>query len=137
MILRALVIWFAVLALANLNGALREMWLIPRIGAHAGRVISTLLLCSLVLLVTWLTIGWIRPKTGGEAVRVGGLWLILTLAFEFLVGHYVFRKPWSVLLEDYDAEPGPDMGGGSGGCVAGTALDGPSTWPSGWPAVSG
>jgi hypothetical protein len=26
----------------------------------------------------------------------------LTLAFEFLAGHYLFGNPWSRLLEDYD-----------------------------------
>lgn len=106
MIWRAIVVWFAVLALANLNGAVREAWLIPRLGPVAGRVLSTVILCGLVFLVTWLTIGWIRPATSGDALRVGGLWLILTLAFEFLVGHYLFRKPWAVLLEDYDLTRG-------------------------------
>jgi hypothetical protein len=99
---RALAIWLAVLLLANLNGAVREIWLIPRIGAPMGRVMSTLALCGLLALVSWLSIGWIRPTTTGDALKIGGLWLVLTLAFEFLVGHYVFRKPWAALLEDYD-----------------------------------
>lgn len=106
MIWRAIGVWFAVLALANLNGAVREAWLIPRLGPVAGRVLSPVILCGLVFLVTWLTIGWIRPATSGDALRVGLLWLILTLAFEFLVGHYLFRKPWAVLLEDYDLTRG-------------------------------
>lgn len=36
------------------------------------------------------------------ALKVGALWLVLTLAFEFLAGHYLFQKPWAVLLQDYD-----------------------------------
>jgi len=33
---------------------------------------------------------------------IGVLWLVLTLAFEFLAGHYVFGNPWSRLWTDYD-----------------------------------
>src|SRR5689334_16214394 len=106
MIGRALAIWLTILILANVNGALRELWLIPHIGEQPGRVVSPLILSGLVLLVTWLAIGWIRPRTGVGALEIGGLWLVLTLAFEFLVGHYGFGKPWAVLLEDYHIERG-------------------------------
>ena len=106
MIWRALAIWFAILALANANGAVRELWMVPRLGAPVGRVVSTLALSALVLLVSWLSIEWIRPTSSADALKIGGLWLVLTLAFEFLVGHYVFRKPWAALLEDYNLAQG-------------------------------
>ena len=106
MIGRAIVVWFAVLALAVINGGVREAWLIPRLGPGLGRALSTVSLCGLVLLVTWLTIGWIRPATAGNTLGVGVLWLVLTLAFEFGAGHYLFHKPWAVLLEDYDVSRG-------------------------------
>ncbi|MFL5511490.1 MAG: hypothetical protein ACJ8CN_03520, partial [Gemmatimonadales bacterium] len=101
MIQRALAIWFGILILANINGAVREFWLIPALGPTLGRALSTILLSALVFLVGWLSITWIAPPTARDAVLVGGLWLILTLAFEFLVGHYVFHKRWAELTEDY------------------------------------
>jgi hypothetical protein len=106
MIGRALVVWFAVLLLASLNGAARETWLIPRLGDQIGRALSTVILCGLVFLMAWLTIGWVGPDSRGDALWVGALWLVLTLAFEFLVGHYGFGKSWSALLEDYDLSRG-------------------------------
>lgn len=106
MIGRALAIWLGILLLANLNGAIREVWLIPTLGQTAGRALSTLVLSALVLVVTWLAIGWIRPATPQDALIIGVLWLALTLAFEFLVGHYVFRKPWAELTQDYDVTRG-------------------------------
>lgn len=106
MIFRAIAIWFGVLLLAVLNGGAREAWLIPRLGDQGGRALSTVILCALVFLVTWLTIGWIRPASVGDALQVGILWAVLTLAFEFLAGHYAFGKPWVVLLEDYDIRRG-------------------------------
>jgi hypothetical protein len=106
MIWRALAVWFAILLMANVNGALREVLLIRPFGPVAGRSISTLLLCAIIVLISWLSIDWIKPATRAEAVQIGILWLVLTLAFEFLVGHYVFRKSWPDLLEDYDLSRG-------------------------------
>jgi membrane protein DedA with SNARE-associated domain len=106
MIFRAAAVWVAVLVLASLNGGAREAWLIPRFGDQVGRALSTVILCGLVFLVTWLTIGWIRPASASEALKVGALWAVLTLAFEFLAGHYLFGKPWTVLWEDYDVRRG-------------------------------
>ena len=105
-ILRALVVWFALLILAVLNGAVRDTWLSPWLGDTVGRALSTLLLSGLILGATWMAIGWIRPGTVSAALGVGALWLALTLAFEFLVGHYGFRKPWEALLADYDLRRG-------------------------------
>ena len=92
MILRALLIWLGILLLANINGAVRELWLIPALGPTPGRALSTILLSGLVFLVSWLSITWIAPLTPHDALLVGTLWLVLTLAFEFLVGHYVFQS---------------------------------------------
>ena len=43
-----------------------------------------------------------HPASASEAWRIGGLWVVLVLAFEFLAGHYVFGTPWSELLADYN-----------------------------------
>ena len=59
-----------------------------------------------ILFATWLTIGWIGPTTARQAVAVGALWVGLTLAFEFGVGHYGFGNPWAELLADYDLRRG-------------------------------
>jgi hypothetical protein len=106
MAIRALAVWFLLLILAVLNGGVRDRWLSPRLGDTVGRAISTLLLSGLILLATWGTIGWIRPGSSAHALRVGALWLGLTLAFEFLVGHYGFGRPWPELLADYDVRNG-------------------------------
>ena len=61
MFVRAAVIWLAILVLASLNGAVRDLIVAPRVGDTAARAISTLVLCALVLLVTWTSIRW-RPS---------------------------------------------------------------------------
>ena len=102
MVRRSLVVWVMMLVVASVNGAVREALLIPAIGDAAGRAISTVALCVLVLLLTWLTIRWIEPRSSRDAWVVGALWVALTLGFEFLAGHFLFGDPWSQLLEDYN-----------------------------------
>ena len=102
MFARALGIWCVLLVIASINGALREVVLIPRTGDVVGRVISTILLSAFIVILTWLTIGWIRPGTANQAWLVGIVWVLLTLAFEFLAGHYLFHNSWSSLLADYN-----------------------------------
>jgi hypothetical protein len=106
MLLRALLIWFAILLLASANGAVRDLALAPRLGDPVARAFSTIVLCALILLVTWLSIRWIGPRSRRDALMIGALWVSLTLAFEFLAGHYLFGKPWTALLEDYDLARG-------------------------------
>jgi hypothetical protein len=103
---RATAVWLGILVLASLNGAVRDLLLMPHLGDTVARAISTVVLCALILLVTWRTIGWLRPGGGREAWLIGAWWLGLTLAFEFLAGHFLFRKPWAALLADYDLRQG-------------------------------
>ena len=106
MIRRALVVWVILLILAVVNGGVRDMWLSPWLGETAGRALSSVLLSGLIVLATWMTIGWIRPPDARAALAVGMLWLGLTLTFEFIVGHFGFRKTWAELLADYDLRRG-------------------------------
>ena len=102
MIGRATAIWFAILACAFANGALRELVIAPRTGAAVAHVVSTLVLSSVVVLIAWRSINWIAPGSASRAYLVGAFWVVLTLAFEFGAGHWLMHKPWSELLHDYN-----------------------------------
>jgi hypothetical protein len=102
MMMRAFDTWLVILLVAFVNGGIREALIIPRIGDATGHVISTIMLCAAILVVCWLLIGWIDPATARDSWRIGAMWLALTLAFEFLAGHYLFGTPWRGLLADYD-----------------------------------
>jgi hypothetical protein len=106
MMSRTIAVWFLLLLAAVLNGGVREKWIIPRVGQAQGHLISTLMLAMLVLLIAWLTARWLNPRTPSDAFAVGLLWLGLTLAFEFLAGHYLFHRSWSSLRAEYDVSKG-------------------------------
>ena len=95
-------VWFAMLIMASVNGAVREALLVPTMGAGPARAVSTLLLCAIVFLLTYVTIRWIDPRSPRDVWIIGALWVALTLGFEFLAGHFLFGNPWSELLEEYN-----------------------------------
>jgi hypothetical protein len=106
MILRATAVWVLLLVMAILNGGVRERWITPRWGPRAGHIASTLMLAALILLTAWLSVRWLRLSTPADAFRVGILWSVLTLAFELIAGHYLFRRSWPSLWAEYDLRQG-------------------------------
>lgn len=106
MIGRALAVWAGLCLVAIANGTVRQFALVPRIGPYAGHVVSSLSLSALIFLLAWMSIRWIGPRSAREAWAVGLCWLLATLAFEFLAGHYLFRNPWPKLLADYNLRQG-------------------------------
>jgi hypothetical protein len=102
MIARAVAVWLGLALLASLNGAFRESVLVPRMSETAARAISTVMLSVVILMAALAAIGWISPAPHRDAWRIGVLWVVLTLAFEFLAGHYLFRIPWRELTRDYN-----------------------------------
>jgi len=103
--LRALTIWFALLVVAVANGAFRQAVLIPRFGSQTGHIVSTIMLCAGILIVTYVAVAWIHPGSRRDTVAIGLAWLALTLAFEFGFGR-ARGQPWEDLLADYDVLKG-------------------------------
>ena len=99
---RAGIIWFAIMSAAILNGAVRDVVLVPGFGDAVARGISSLTLTAVILIVTWMSLSWIGPASTADAWRIGVMWLAMTLVFEFGAGHYLFRTPWPALLADYN-----------------------------------
>lgn len=106
MILRSLVAWCVLLVIAVLNGTARVALLNPRLGERTGHLISSLTLSLLILLLAWFLAPWMGIPSARAALGVGGLWLLLTLAFEFGFGRFVAHKSWGDLLHDYDLAAG-------------------------------
>ena len=103
---KALLFWFLLMLLAIANGTVRIKFIIPFTGLTAGLAISTVMLCVLILLATWTGIRWLGPATAHQAWGIGFLWLVMTVGFELGAGHFLFKKPWSELLFDYNIAQG-------------------------------
>lgn len=106
MIIRALAGWVLLLILASANGAVRETWLVPRLGIGLARAVSTIMLSLLIIGAGWFLTPWMGPRTTQEALTIGIIWVLLTLAFEFIAGRFIFGRTWSELFAEYNLMAG-------------------------------
>lgn len=95
-------LWFAFAILAILNGALREKLITPFTGKQLGDAISTIILAIVILLVTAMFIPEITVDSEQTLWLIGVTWVIGTIAFEFLFGHYIVKRSWEELLANYN-----------------------------------
>ncbi len=103
--LKAVAGWFALLAAVVATGALRQLFLEPRLGEHRAHQIGTVLACLVAFAVIYALVGWLRP-TLAQALVLGALWVALALGFEFGFFHFARGVPWEILLRDYDLRGG-------------------------------
>lgn len=103
---KALRVWFVILLLAILNGALREFVLVPALGVPAATALSGIVLCALIIGVVFLALPWLGPPTCRAALGIGVFWVLLTVAFEFGFGFFVQHKSGPEMLGAYRFENG-------------------------------
>lgn len=103
---RYLVGWFVLLAVAMVNGGLREITYGKYVSELAAHQISCVIGILLFAVVIHQYVRLWPPASAREAWRIGLFWMALTVAFEFLFFHYVGGHSWEVLLANYDMSAG-------------------------------
>jgi hypothetical protein len=88
------------------NGFVRVQVMEPRLGEVLARQVATVMGVAIVILVAGTFVRRLPHAGSADLLGVGVLWLLLTLAFEFLFGHYVMGASWPELLADYDVLAG-------------------------------
>jgi hypothetical protein len=103
---RYVLAWIPMVPIAILNGVLRVQTygrLMPEIHAHQ---LSTL--TGVVLIGSYIALVLRRWPTASvaEAWRVGLMWVVMTVGFEFGFGHYVMGQPWRACCMTMISAPG-------------------------------
>jgi len=99
---RYVLAWIPMLVIAVANGALRQVTfgkVMPELHAHQ---LSTLIGSTLEGLFIWFVIRRWPPSSSRHALRIGLVWLVLTVAFEFFMGLVLARRPLPDVLHDYN-----------------------------------
>jgi len=94
--------WIPGIPIAIANGILRNSLytqILNELQAHQLSAISFIILFGVYV---WFAIKWVVISTKQNALRLGFVWLFLTIAFEFLFGHFVIGNSWSKLFHDYN-----------------------------------
>lgn len=96
----AVVLWVGLAALAIVNAVLREVFVAPIVGEYWGHVISTVSYITALFVVASLYFGRYTEHSVRELSAIGGVWVAMTVLFEFGFGHYVMGNTWETLLHD-------------------------------------
>ena len=104
--LKYVLAWIPMLLIAIANAALRDLWYGKRVTELQAHQISTITAIPLFAVYIWIVIRFWPPESSGQVLVVGVLWLGLTIAFEFLFGHYVSGLSWNRLFHDYNLAAG-------------------------------
>ena len=106
MTFRYLAAWIAMIGIGIANGVLRELTYGAYLPENVAHQVSTVI--ALVLFgvyIWWISRIW-NFNSGRQALTVGVVWLLMTVAFEFGFGHWVAGHTWNELLYDYNLAAG-------------------------------
>lgn len=98
--------WIPMIFIAVANGAIRQFgygqW-VSELAAHQISCATAIVLFFLYAL--FLSVRWPFAKSS-QAWLTGLIWLVLTIAFEFVFGHFVAGHSLIRLLQDYNMAAG-------------------------------
>lgn len=92
--------------LAIINGAIREKLygqFMSELSAHQWSTFFGIILFGAYI---WILTGVCRIESDKQAFLIGGMWLTMTIAFEFVFGHFVMGHSWRKLFYDYNLTKG-------------------------------
>ncbi len=102
MYFKSVLIWIVMALLAVLNGAFRVYIILPFTSEAVAHIISTVIFLVVQFLTIYLFIKKIKLQHVISAVKIGLLWVCMTVLFEFIFGHYVMNHPGEKLIADYN-----------------------------------
>lgn len=97
-----IIAWVPMIFIAIANGIFRESILAGKLDELQAHQVSTITLILLFGIYVWFLFRIWEPDSANHALVVGLLWLLLTVVFEFLFGHYVAGHSWNRLFHDYN-----------------------------------
>lgn len=105
-LLKGVAVWLLLMGAEVVHGIVRTALLAPRIGDFKARQLSVFTGSALIMGITYMSIRWIGSRNKSTLLRLGLLWLLLTLIFEFVLGRKVMHLSWQRLLSDYNLRKG-------------------------------
>lgn len=99
-------LWFLMVFIAIFNGGLREKIVRKFFSELKSHQLSCLIGIILFAIYIWLVTDKWMIESVFQAWMIGFMWLLMTVLFEFVFGHYVMKNSWVKLLADYKIQEG-------------------------------
>ena len=100
--LKYILLWFILVFAAIVNGTIRNLVYTKYVGELTAHQISVVTGIILFGIIFWLIFRKWLPSSSSQAIMIGVMWLLMTIAFEFLFGHFVMGNSWDKLFHDYN-----------------------------------
>jgi hypothetical protein len=102
MILKYFFAWFGMMVLAIINGGFRDLAYKSHVGDLVAHQLSTASLIALFAAFFWVLTKMWPIQSARQAWVIGGMWFLMTVAFEFSMGRFMAKKSWSELFHAYN-----------------------------------
>jgi hypothetical protein len=94
--------WIPLVLIAIINGTIRQIFFLEPLGElHAHQLSTATGIILFGLYIYWLIRFW-KPESMKETIKIGLLWVMLTIIFEFGMGRIILGRDWSALFHDYN-----------------------------------
>jgi hypothetical protein len=100
--LKLIGIWFILAISAIAVATFRIGILLPQFGEQTAHQIGTILYLIVQFIIIYLFVRKMRIKDVKTLLGIGFFWVVITIIFEFVFGHYVMGHPWQKLFADYN-----------------------------------
>jgi hypothetical protein len=94
--------WMGLAIVAILNGTLRVKGFSHYMSELAAHQVSTVVGLCMFGVFFWFLTGVFRLESTRQALGIGAIWLVMTISFEFVFGHFVMGHSWRKLFADYN-----------------------------------
>ena len=100
--IKSLGIWFILAVSAIVVAAFRVGVLLPALGEQTAHQLGTILYLIVQFVIIFFFIKKMKIKKTKTLFGIGIFWVVITIIFEFIFGHYVMGHPWQKLFADYN-----------------------------------
>lgn len=100
-VLKHFFLWLPMIVIAFANATIRELFFIKQFSELRAHQLSTLTLIIFCSVYVWFVFPQLSIQSCRQAIFIGFVWVLLTVAFEFTLGRLT-HKPWQYLLQDYN-----------------------------------
>ena len=83
---RALAALLFIIMAESVNGTLRQVFVAPVVGDLHARQLGLLVAMGLIFVIACMCIRWIGARLRSDQLKVGAVWVVLMLGFEFSIG---------------------------------------------------
>ena len=100
--LKSLGIWFLLAISAIIVATFRIAVLLPQVGEQTAHQLGTILYLIVQFLIIYLFIRKMKIWDVKTLLLIGIFWVVITIIFELVFGHYVIGHSWQKLFADYN-----------------------------------